>query len=282
MTQFADMKVNELKQYAEDHNIDITGLKKKDIIIKLENENKEGVVPMSENTNINNETVTEEVKYFLDDGSECSRSAYIRQEFQKNRSRQDIAKELGLKYYIVYSATANMYNTAHPENGGAGAVGKGSVLVPKVDADLNFVDGDGNVVENEEDAVKVPRAELMRELATAGLTRANIKDHFQVPYATVYAATKEVFDNGDGPKRGSKTIVHPETGEEVKRADYIRELYQDGEGLDRRTIAKQLTELTGDLVDYATVWAATKPKKEKVEEVENVETTEDVENTEEV
>ena len=190
------------------------------------------------------------VVYQLEDGSECSRSAYIRQEFHKDRSRQDIAKELGLKYYIVYSATANMYNVAHPENGGAGAAGKGSVLVPKVNSELKFVDAEGNTtktvdvegvpteVELEEaDAVTIPRADLMRELAQAGFDRAKIKDYFQVPYATVYAATKEIFDKGDGEKRGSKTVIHPDTQVEVKRADYIRELYKDGDGLNRREIA---------------------------------------------
>lgn len=217
----------------------------------------------------------EEVVYHLDDGTECSRSAYIRQEFQKDRSRQDICKELGLKYYIVYSATANMFNTAHPESG-SGVSGKGSIAVPRVNVDLQYLDVEGNVVATEEEAATIPRAELMRELATAGLDRSALKDYFKVPYATVYAATKEVFNTGEGSSRTRKTVTDPETGEEINRSDYIRSLYQDGEGMTRREIAKQLTDMTGELVDYATVWAATKPaKEEEVEEVE--EEVEDVE-----
>ncbi len=48
----------------------------------------------------------EPVQYFLDNGQECSRSAYIRQEFLKNKSRSEIAKELDVSYNIVFSATA--------------------------------------------------------------------------------------------------------------------------------------------------------------------------------
>jgi len=269
----------ELKEYAEQNNIDLQGAKKKaDILAAIEKSKEDKQM----NEEMLGQEVAEDVpaeveavQYKLDDGTDCSRSAYIRQEFQKDRSRQDIGKELGLKYYIVYSATANMFNAAHPENGGSGSAGKGSVLVPKVNADLAFVDAEGNVVETEELAATMPRAELMRELATAGVDRAKLKDYFQVPYATVYAATKEVFDNGSGEKRTRKTITHPETGEEMNRADYIRELYADGEGLTRRDIAKKLTQMTDDLVDYATVWAATKPVKAE-EEVE-VEATEPVE-----
>lgn len=224
----------------------------------------------------------EKAIYHLDDGSECSRSAYIRQEFKKDRDRKSIAKDLGVKYYIVYSATANMFNAVHPEEGGT--AGSRGAVVAKVNKDLKFVDengnvevdeldADGNVVINAETglpnkvaitaetAAQVQRAELMRELCTAGLTRSALKDYFEVPYATVYAATKE--DNADGTTKSTKvTLIHPETGESIGRADYIRELFATG--MDRRDIAKKLTKMTDDLVDYATVWAATKPNKVEV------------------
>lgn len=229
---------------------------------------------LEEDINMSNENLStiEKETFTLEDGTQGSRSAYIRQEFKKDRSRNDIAKELGVKYYIVYAATANMFNAAHPE-GGSGASGKGSVLVAKVNADLKFVDAEGNEVE-EADAVQVPRAELMRELAKAGVSRSQLKDYFDVPYATVYAATKDVIESAG---RSSKTIVHPETGENVSRAEYIRELYATG--MDRRAIAKLLTDMTGELVDYSTVWAATKPKKEA--EVATPEVPEEVEADEE-
>ena len=215
-----------------------------------------------------------EQKFYLDNGEECSRSAYIRQEFNKDRSRKEIADELRVKYYIVYSATANMYNSHHPEGGSVG----GSVSVAKVNSKFEFVDADGNVVD-EDDAEIVPRNQLMKELFAAGVERGKIKDYFEVPYATVYAATKDTDAPEGTVKGGRKTLIHPETQEVVNRADYIRELYADGEGLSRKEIALELTKLTGELVDYATVWSATKPEKETEEVVEAEDTYEDVEDS---
>lgn len=273
---FKSMKVADLKVYAQNNNIDIEGLRlKSEIIAKLEEE-----VKMEENNNkevdVKVEETTEKKTYHLEDGTECARSAYIRQEFNKDRSRQDIAKELGVEYYIVYAATANMYNTQHPENGGGTGAGRGSVLVAKVNADLQFLNSAGEVVETAEEAAAIPRADLMKELAEAGVERKTMVDYFGVSYATVYAATKEV--TGTTP-RASKKLTHPVTGEEVSRADYIRELYDNGSGMKRRDIAKHLTDLTGDLVDYAVVWAATKKKDEdpKTEETETATDTTTVE-----
>ena len=227
------------------------------------------------------EETAEKVTYTID-GEECSRSAYIRHLFNQNMSRQDIAKELNVKYYVVYSATANMYNTAHPE--GETGNGRGSQAVPKVNADFKYVDAEGNVIEADEEGnldsskfVMVPRADLMRELVQAGKTRSEIKEYFGVAYATVYAATKDATE-GTG-SRERKMVIDPETNEEVKRADYIRKLFDAGMG--RREIAKQVTDLTGELVDYSTVWAATKPKKGE-EATKAEETEEATENPEEV
>lgn len=224
-------------------------------------------------------------KFMLDNGTEGSRSEYIRQEFNKDRSRQDIAKELGVKYYVVYAATANMYNAAHPQ-GATGIAGRTSTEVPKVNANFEFIgtneSGEEVVVESADEAILVPRADLMRDLYEAGVERKAIAEHFEVAYATVYAATK-----GDDVKPVQRVEFEvpaiDEDGNEipgetrkVKRADYIRELYNDGNGLTRKEIATKLTLLTGELVDYATVFAATKAKKveETVEEVEVEETVE--------
>jgi hypothetical protein len=334
LPNFDEMTVKQLVAFAEENNIDLEGNKKKaDIIALLKSKtnknNEEGSEMEEQNVNVNvnetentevvnegtentevNEGATPEVEntpetgkdekkvYHLEDGSECSRSAYIRQEFAKDRSRKEIKDELGVAYYIVYAATANMYNAKHPE-GATTVAGKGSVLVAKVNSDFKYVDAEGNTthkvdVEGQEVEVdytadevpQVPRAELMRELAEAGKTRSEIKDYFQVPYATVYAATK---DSIEGEGRTNKKLIHPVTGKEISRADYIRELYATGKS--RRDIAKELTILTGDLVDYSTVWAATKPEKADEEEkkadetavpadVETTENSEVVENSE--
>jgi hypothetical protein len=278
---FEEMNMRDLKSYAEQNNIDLQGETKRKAIVDIlektyvstENENnlnsesednkmdenKEVMVEGTENVEAT-PAVEETKKYKLDNGQEGSRSEYIRQEFKKDKSRKSIAEELGVKYYIVYSATANMFNAVHPEEGGAAAGSRGAI-VPKVNAEFKFVNAAGEVVETAEEAEQVQRAELMRELNKAGKTRSELKDYFQVPYATVYAATKE--ENADGAPRAKKVVVDPETGVEVPRVEYIRKLFAAGE--DRREIAKKLTMMTGDLVDYATVWAATKPaKKEEV------------------
>ena len=203
-------------------------------------------------------TAKSKTTYTLEDGTEGSRSAYIKQEFKKDRSRAEIAKELGVKYYIVYSATANMFNAVHTEEGEHGA--KASVSVARVNKDFKFINAEGTEVTTAEEAATIPRVALMKELATAGVTRSAMEKYFDVPYATVYAATKDMFES---TTRVRHTLIDPETGEEVKRSEYIRKLYADGKGMTRKEIAKKLTEMTGDLIDYATVWAATKSAKEE-------------------
>lgn len=273
---FDEMTVKDLKEFAEENNIDLGDAKKKaDIqailksIYNVKDESEEN--EMTEvNENVVNEEVVEGAEkakdkkvFHLDDGSECSRSAYIRQEFAKDRSRKDIKEELGVEYYVVYAATANMYNAVHQE-GATSVAGKGSVLVPKVNANFEYVDANDVIIEADENGeisqdslVMVPRADLMRTLAVAGKTRNELKDYFGVPYATVYAATKDEFQ---GSTRGNKTVTL-EDGTEVNRVDLIREMFAKGKS--RRDIAKELTIMTGELVDYSTVWAATKPEKEE-------------------
>lgn len=305
---FDSMTNKELLAHAKENGIEIPKKAKKAEIIKLleegmkmsekENENVvtegtpveganvEGSVEGAQEnipTNVNGEATgdtasTEDAKedkktYKLDDDSEGSRSAYIRQEFKKDKSRAEIAKELGVKYYVVYSATANMFNAKHPEGGSEN--NSGSVNVAKVNADFKFVDAEGNTtkkvdvdgVETEveltaEDAATIGRAELMRELFEAGKTRSELKDYFNVAYATVYAATKDTkAPAGTVRERNTKVQITLEDGTKIDRADYIRQLYADGKGMSRKDIAKKLTKETGDLVDYSIVWSATKPKK---------------------
>jgi len=185
----------------------------------------------------------EPVQYFLDNGQECSRSAYIRQEFLKNKSRSEIAKELDVSYNIVFSATANMFNEKHPE----GATGRGS-------------GGRSVIVEDPRDGQMKPRAQVMKELYAEGQTRAEIAKQFDVAYATVYGATKDVEppEGSKAARTGRVMITHPETGEKVARVDFIREQYALGKT--RREIAN----MAG--CDYTIVWMATKPVKEEGEE----------------
>ena len=175
----------------------------------------------------------EEVKepkklYHLKDGTEGSRSAYIRQEFLSNRPRGDIARELGVSYAVVYAATANMHNELTEGHPGRG-VGRGVIME------------DGR-----------SRAEHMREMLQQGKTRGEIAKHFKCPYATVYAATKELLAEG---KEGARThrgkvVITLEDGSSIGRAEHIRALHAAGKS--RREIADELS------CDYAIVWAATK------------------------
>lgn len=188
-----------------------------------------------------------EVKvYALDNGQECSRSAFIRQEFMKDRSRGDIAKELEIAYGLVYTATANMYNLVHPE-GGTGRTGnRGATLNEEVT--LN----DGSTL-----PAGSSRADLFRAQVTSGeKTRGELAKEFDIPYATVYAATKDAVVPGGGASHGGRVTLEDGT----PRAEYIRAQY--AAGATRRAIADELH------CDYAIVWAATKVKKEAGEAVE--------------
>lgn len=178
------------------------------------------------------ETV-ERQQFLLDDGTTGSRSAYIRQEFKKDKARADIAKELDVPYYVVYSATANMYNAAHPEEG----------------------TGRGVMIEDPETGEMIARAEMFRKEFENGMSRGDIAKKYDVPYASVYSVTKDK-DGAEG-SHGGKIMITLEDGTEVGRADYIRQLYAEGEGKTRREIANELH------CDYAVVWAATKEKKDK-------------------
>ncbi len=180
----------------------------------------------------------------LDTGEEGSRSAYIRQEFLKDRSRAEIAKELDTPYYIVYSATANMFNAVHTEEGGRASGGVRGVMV-----------------EDPETGEQITRAEAMRKMFAAGKNRTEIKEYFDTPYATVYAATKDV-EAPEGAVKGGRVMVEDteNPGVQVPRTELIRRLYKKGEGMTRREIADALK------CDYAVVWASTKePKKAEAE-----------------
>ena len=185
-----------------------------------------------------NQEDQEEVNYVLDNGESCSRAEYIRQEFNKDRSRSDIMKELDVNYSIVYSATTNMFNEVHKK-------GEKSQRSP--------------TVEHPETQEKLPRNEVMKDLMeNYNWTRNEIGTHFEVSYGTVYGATKDI--KGDGERGGGRKIIitDPDTGEKIARTDYCKQKYE--EGLSRREIANKLG------CDYSAVWSATKEFSEGKEE----------------
>lgn len=201
--------------------------------------------------------------YIVDtaDGEQTlSQAAYARHLFKQNMARGDIAKELGVPYYIAYSATANMFNAAHPESGEGVATHRGeTITITAVSRD--FI-ADPAVYDGDEKLINVNRPDFMRELVKQNMSRGDVAKLLDCPYSTVYAATKEVA-NASGEKVGKIMVEDPRTGETLPRVEVIRSMYEenkDKEGI-RREIANALH------CDYAIVWAATKEKKAVPEDV---------------
>jgi hypothetical protein len=208
---------------------------RKDLFSKVKDEVAE-VATEPEATEVVAETEEvkkEAVSYVLDNGEPTSRAGYIRQEFMKDKSRKEIAEELKVSYNIVFSATANMFNKAHPE----GASGRGQAIM----------------AEDPDTGETKPRREIMRSLFEKGWTRAEIAAHFKCPYGTVYGATKDL-SSPDGKGGGKVYIDDPDNpGEQIARVDFIRAKW--AEGMKRRDIANAAG------CDYSVVWMATKPEK---------------------
>jgi hypothetical protein len=77
-------------------------------------------------------------------------------------------------------------------------------------------------------------------------------------------ATEGAEENGSGTDGRYILIQDPETGEQIKRVDWIRKVFQQEGGKyygDRGAIAKALTEIQGKKVPYQIVFAATKDLK---------------------
>lgn len=75
--------------------------------------------------------------------------------------------------------------------------------------------------------------------------------------ATEAEATATANTSADTVDERYRMIKHPETGEMVKRIDYIRHLWTDKK-MSRGNIAKHLTQLTGKKVLYQIVFSATR------------------------
>ena len=286
---FNDMTLKELRQYAQDNNIDVSsGKKKADVIILLNNSmNSEEDVKMEENTNVMNEemevnetvdtnveggsTTAEDKRVWVDnEGNEVSMSQFIREKFTKdNLSRKEIADKFDINYRTVYGATVNMTNDAEPASRGRGVVNPkikvtadNKVLVEKVEGEGDaavtkyFLNGE-ELVAGESGALEIPetietdRNSWIKDQVNAGVNRGDIAKILDISYGVVYGLTK------DEESSRQKYEVELPDGSKMARSEYIR--MRVAEGVSKADVAKELG------VEYSVVWQATKKDKTDAE-----------------
>lgn len=220
------------------------------------------------------ETDTQERElYTLKDGSEGSRAAFIREVFtEDNLSRKEISETHDIPYRAVYSATVNMVNDAEPAGRGRTAqnltievTGEEEILV-KLDDDDKYYNVESGELVDEDDVKEVNRNEWIRDRVDEGIGRSEVANMLDLSYGVIYNVTKDM------ESIGSKQTIELDDGTTIARTDYIRELYDGGEGKTRSEIAKELD------VAYSVVWQATRVKKtaaqkfaELIEEIEDYE-----------
>jgi hypothetical protein len=180
-------------------------------------------------------TKQEDGKYQLEDGRVVSRAELIRELFNTDWHRRDIAKELDVPYNVVFQATANMTNKHHQPGRGGVAVAK-TVTLP--------------------DGTEMPRAEYIRQEVAKGRSKAEIAKELGVSYSVVWNATKGMSE----ANKTQRHYVELPDGTKMPRTEYIRKRF--AEGATRREIANELG------CDYTVVWQATRTLK-KDESVAN-------------
>lgn len=197
------------------------------------------------------EEVNKEV-WTLQDGTECTKSAFVREQFVLfNKSRKEISEGFDIPYRTVYGATVNMENDAEPTARGRGVtfskinVTEDNKIVTEVDGFI-YVDGEEHegpmpVVE------EVDRNEWIIQKVKDGMGRGDVARLLDVSYGVVYNLTKDLA----GARK--KYEIELEDGTVVSRSEYIRKLAADG--MTRAEIAKELD------VQYSVVWQATKKMK---------------------
>jgi transposase len=188
------------------------------------------------------------------DGSECSKSAFIREQFSKfNKGRKEISAEYNIPYRTVYGATVNMENEAEPTNRGRGVTF--SKINVTEDGAVVFVK-DGIVYINGEvqpegteapETMEMDRNEYIKQQVLAGVGRGDIAKRLDLSYGVIYGITKEA----EGTRQ--KYEVTLEDGTVISRSEYIRK--QVEAGVAKSDIAKELG------VEYSVVWQATKKLK---------------------
>lgn len=192
--------------------------------------------------------------YTMNDGSQGSRAAFIREKFLvDNMSRKEIAEVFGFPYRVVYSATVNMTNSAEAPARGR-ATTNATIQVTATGACVTVVDGvtmiNGEpLAEGAEigELKDVNRNDWIKEQVEAGMSRGDIAKILGLSYGVVYGITKD--------QEGTRSRIEIELadGSKVSRAEYIR--MQFAAGVSRGDIAKELN------VPYSVVWQATKTEK---------------------
>ena len=198
--------------------------------------------------------VAEKKTYTMNDGSQGSRAAFIREKFLvDNMSRKEIAEAFDFPYRVVYSATVNMTNSAEAPARGRTA-SNATIQVNEAGACVTVEDGvtmiNGEpIAEGAEvgELHEMSRNEWIKSQVDAGMSRGDIAKILNLSYGVVYGITKD--------QEGTRARIEIELadGTKVSRAEYIR--MQLAAGVSRGDIAKELN------VPYSVVWQATKTEK---------------------
>jgi len=202
-------------------------------------------------------TVVDKRIWHLADGTECSKSAFIREQFvDLNKSRAEISEEFTIPYRTVYGATVNMVNAAEPTSRGRGAIN------PKLEVTgegLAVVTADGKILvngvelaegEEKPETTLVDRNEWIKQQVEAGMSRGDVAKALNISYGVIYGLTKEA----EGTRQKHEIEYQ---GEIISRNEYIRKRF--AEGIEKSAIAKELG------VEYSVVWGATKLMKSEAE-----------------
>jgi len=197
---------------------------------------------------------TQEQEWRLADGTLCSKSAFIREQFSSfNKSRKQISEDYAIPYRTVYGATVNMENEAEPTSRGRG-VTFSKIQITEEDKVLFVKDGKVFINGEEQpegagvpDTMESDRNEWIKRQIEAGLSRGDIAKMLDLSYGVVYGLTKDA----DGTRQ--KYEVELVDGTKISRSEYIRK--RVAEGVTKGDIAKELG------VEYSVVWQATKKMK---------------------
>lgn len=161
----------------------------------------------------------------LDNGLVGTRADYIRQEFAKNKTRGEIAEEMGIDYAAVYAATANLTNDAKATR---------AVKVIMVD-------------DPEQPGELIERDALIIKMVKAGIPKKEVAKQMNLHIGTIYKVTKGVA--GVKGASGAKLVL-PD-GTQVFRKEFLAEEFAKGL-LTRRELANMYG------LEYTQVFNATK------------------------
>lgn len=195
----------------------------------------------------------------LADGSEVSKSEFIREQFTLNNlSRKEISEKFDINYRTVYGATVNMVNEAEPATRGRSAsnakiqvTAEGQVATEIEGVlHLNNIAVEGSLAETATE--DVDRNDWIKEQVEAGVSRGDVAAALGLSYGVVYSLTKDVA----GASQRHEVELD---GVMVSRSEYIRAKFDNGNGMSKADIAKELG------VDYPVVWSALKSLKSEDE-----------------